>query len=151
MAQVSQQEYDQMNKEASRATKSYKTLPGAFFIGGLICMFGEMLLKWYLSMGINEKDAATLVSVTLIFLTALFTGFSLFNKLAKVAGAGTLVPITGFANSMVSPALEFKSEGFVLGLGAKMFIIAGPVIVYGLAASVLYGLVLYILQFFIKI
>ena len=106
------------------------------------------LMNLYSALGFNEKDAGMLVSVSLIFLTALFTGLSLFNVLAKHAGAGTLVPITGFANAMVSPALEFKSEGFILGLGAKMFIIAGPVLVYGISASIVYGIILYLVQVF---
>lgn len=140
------QEYEKLNQKASRNTKSYFTLPMAFLIGGLICTLGQALLNLYTYLGFNEKDASMLVSASLIFLTALFTGLSLFNVLAKYAGAGTLVPITGFANAMVSPALEFKSEGFILGLGAKMFIIAGPVLVYGISASIIYGIILYIIQ-----
>lgn len=140
------QEYEKLNQKASRNTKSYFTLPMAFLIGGLICTLGQALLNLYTYLGFNEKDAGMLVSASLIFLTALFTGLSLFNVLAKYAGAGTLVPITGFANAMVSPALEFKSEGFILGLGAKMFIIAGPVLVYGISASIIYGIILYIIQ-----
>ena len=141
----SKQEYTFMADQASRGTKSARTLPLAFLVGGAICALGQALLNLYSTVGFSEKDAGTLVSVSFIFLTALFTGLSLFNVLAKHAGAGTLVPITGFANSMVSPALEFKSEGFVLGLGAKMFVIAGPVLVYGISASVIYGIILWVI------
>ncbi len=145
---LTQQEYKKLNQKASQNTKSYITLPMAFLVGGLICTLGQALLNLYTYLGFNEKDAGTLVSASLIFLTALLTGLSLFNVLAKHAGAGTLVPITGFANAMVSPALEFKSEGFILGLGAKMFVIAGPVLVYGISASIIYGIILYLSQLF---
>lgn len=145
---LTNQEYEKLNQKASRNTRSYITIPTAFLVGGLICVLGQALLNLYLSFGMNDVDAACLVSSTLIFLTALFTGLSLFNKLAKYAGAGTLVPITGFANAMVSPALEFKSEGYILGLGAKMFVIAGPVLVYGISASIVYGIILYLIQTF---
>ena len=101
------------------------------------------MYQWF---GLNEAGAAAAVSVTLIFLSALFTGLGLFDKLAKHAGAGTLVPITGFANAVVSPALEFKSEGLVMGVGAKMFVIAGPVLVFGISASVIYGVLLVLFQ-----
>ncbi len=114
----------------------------AFMVGGLICLIGQLLLGAYGSIaGVDKDTAALLTSATLIALSALLTGFGLYDKVAAFAGAGTLVPITGFANAVVSPALEFKSEGFVLGTGAKMFIIAGPVIVYGIAASIVAGLV----------
>lgn len=114
----------------------------AFLIGGAICLVGQLLLNGYRSLpGLDKDTAALLTSATLIALSALLTGIGVYDKIAAFAGAGTLVPITGFANSVVAPALEFKSEGFVLGTGAKMFIIAGPVIVYGTSASVLAGLV----------
>ena len=145
---LTKQEYEKLNQKASKNTKSYITLPMAFLVGGLICTLGQALMNLYSTLGFNDKVAGMLVSASLIFLTALFTGLSLFNVLAKHAGAGTLVPITGFANAMVSPALEFKSEGFVLGLGAKMFIIAGPVLVYGISASIVYGIILYLVQVF---
>ena len=141
---LTKQEYEKLNQKASKNTKSYITLPMAFLVGGLICTLGQALMNLYSALGFNEKDAGMLVSVSLIFLTALFTGLSLFNVLAKHAGAGTLVPITGFANSMACAAMEFKSEGLILGLGAKMFIIAGPVIVYGTSASIIYGLIIYL-------
>lgn len=117
----------------------------AFVVGGGICVLGQGILDFWKAAGLNEKDAATATSITLIGLSALLTGLHLYEKLAKYAGAGTLVPITGFSNSVASPALEFKSEGFVLGTAAKMFTIAGPVIVYGISASIVYGIILVIL------
>ena len=116
----------------------------AFVIGGLICVLGELLVEWYKSMSLTHDAASALTSVTLFGLSALMTGLGLYDKLAKYAGAGTLVPITGFANAIASSALEFKSEGFVLGMCAKMFALAGPVLVMGTTASVLYGLILLI-------
>lgn len=141
-------EYSTISKKCSPDTKYYKTLPMAFVIGGLICCIGQAFNNLYEYMGMDKINAGTLTSVTLVFLSALFTGLGLYERLAKAGGAGTLVPITGFANAVVSPALEFKTEGYILGVGAKMFIIAGPVIVYGLAASVLYGIILFITQQF---
>ena len=121
----------------------------AFVVGGLICVLGQLICDGWMNMlDFTKKEAATATSVSLIFLSALFTGLKLYDKLAKHAGAGTVVPITGFANAVVSPALEFKSEGFVLGVGAKMFTIAGPVIVYGTVAGVVYGLVYWITTLF---
>ena len=139
--QLSKSQYSEMYKEASAGTKSYITIPKAFVIGGLICMLGEFFLSTYDRVGLGEKNAGIATSVTLIFLSALFTGLGLYSKLAKHGGAGTLVPITGFANSVVAPAVEFKAEGFILGLGAKIFIISGPVILYGTLASVIYGII----------
>lgn len=140
---ISQKEYGEMVKKASPASKSYKNIPLAFLIGGLICALGEGLIHLYMSFDMDKELAATLTSVTLIFASALLTGLDLYNKIAKVAGAGTLVPITGFANSVVAPALEFKSEGLIAGLGAKLFVISGPVLAYGLLASVVYGIIYY--------
>ncbi len=139
-------EYDKLTKKASPNTKLYLTLPKAFVIGGLICCLGQALFNLYSYWGLNEMNARSVTSITLIFFSAFLTGFGLYDKIAKHGGAGTLVPITGFANSVVAPALEFKTEGFVLGTAAKMFIIAGPVIVYGIAASVIYGIILYLFQ-----
>lgn len=140
-----QNEYSQMVKKASPNTKSYITIPSAFVIGGTICALGQVLMMWYASIGMEKDDAAALVSISLIFLSALLTGLNVYDNIAKYGGAGTLVPITGFANAVVSPALEFKSEGLILGVGAKMFVIAGPVIVYGAAASVIYGILYFLL------
>ncbi|WP_040197626.1 stage V sporulation protein AC [Candidatus Soleaferrea massiliensis] len=141
---ITNQEYDSLTKQASPGTKSYKTIPMAFLIGGLICVLGQAFINLYIWLGVDQQTASTLGSMTLIFIAALLTGLNMFDNIAKVAGAGTLVPITGFSNAVVSPALEFKSEGYVLGLGAKMFVIAGPVIVYGVVASVVYGLILFL-------
>ena len=119
----------------------------AFLIGGSICLFGELLYMLYSFMPfIPSSQASTLVSVTLIFISVLLTGLGVYDKIAKHAGAGTMVPITGFANSVVSPALEFKAEGFILGTGAKMFNLAGPVIVYGCSAASLYGLIYWVIE-----
>lgn len=142
---MSKKEYDQIVKKASPNTKSYKTIPSAFIIGGLICVIGEGLLNLWQYLDFSEKNAGILTSICLIFLSALLTGLGLYPKIAKHGGAGTLVPITGFANSVVSPAIEFKTEGYILGLGAKIFIIAGPVILYGTVASVIYGVIYWIL------
>lgn len=120
----------------------------AFVSGGAICLLGQVLRNLYEGWGLETEQAGTLMSVTLVFLSALFTGLSLYDDLAKHAGAGTLVPITGFANAVCAPAVEFKTEGFVLGTAAKMFTIAGPVIVYGTAASVVYGLIYWITTLF---
>lgn len=114
----------------------------AFLIGGLICCVGQLINQLYTMAGLDPRDAATACSITLVFIGVLLTALGLYDNIAKRAGAGTLVPITGFANSVAAPALEFKTEGFITGTAAKMFIIAGPVIVYGVSASVLYGLIL---------
>lgn len=139
-------EYDKLTKKHSPGTKLYFTLPKAFVIGGLICCLGQALFNLYTYLGMTELHARSVTSITLVFLSALLTGLKLYDKIAKHGGAGTLVPITGFANSVVAPALEFKTEGFILGTAAKMFVIAGPVIVYGILTSVVYGIILYIFQ-----
>ena len=120
----------------------------AFWIGGLICALGQGILNGYLALGLPEEDAGTAMSMTLVALSALLTGLSLYDNIAKHAGAGTLVPITGFANAITAPAVEFKTEGFILGVGAKIFTIAGPVILYGVTASVLYGLIYWLTTMF---
>ena len=145
---ITPNEYNEMTKKASPGTKSYKTIPMAFLIGGLICMAGEGLLNLYQYMGMSKDAAGAVTSITWIFVAALLTGLDLSNTLAKYAGAGPLVPSTGFSNGVVSPALEFKSEGYVLGLGAKLFVIAGPVIVYGISASIIYGIILYLFKLY---
>lgn len=118
----------------------------AFLIGGAICTIGQFFFNMYESFGIKEDCVAMLTSSTMVFLGALFTGFGLYDNLAKYAGAGTLVPITGFANAVASPAIEFKSEGYILGLAVKMFSVAGPVIVYGIASGFVAGIVYYIMS-----
>lgn len=145
---ISNQEYSELAKRISPPSAMYKTIPMAFVIGGGICVIGEMFMNLYQYMGVGTDQAGMWTSMTLIFLSALLTGLKLYDRIAQHAGAGTLVPITGFANSVVSPALDFKSEGFVLGLGAKMFVIAGPVIVYGISASIIYGIIYYISTLF---
>lgn len=144
---VTKKEYNEMSKKASPNSRSWVNIPVAFIIGGAICTLGEILLNIFTSFGLEKESAGAWASIILVFLSALFTGLGLYEKLAKHAGAGTLVPITGFANAVVSPAIESKTEGFILGVGSKIFTIAGPVILYGTAASVAYGLVYY---FFLK-
>ncbi len=122
-----------------------KNMLCAFLIGGLICCIGQLIGDLYRRAGLETEAAATATSVTLIFLGALLTGFGVYDGIARVAGAGTLVPITGFANSVAAPALEFRTEGFITGTAAKMFVIAGPVIVFGTGAGVIYGLLLCLL------
>ena len=145
---VTNKEYDKIVKKNSPKSKTYVNCLKAFTIGGGICALGQGLLEIFKYLGAEEQDAKTLVSVSLIFLGVLITALGFYDKIAKHAGAGTLVPITGFANAVSSPAIEFKTEGFVTGLGAKMFIIAGPVIVYGVSASIIYGIVLWGLHLF---
>ena len=140
-------EYNNYIKDKAPKSPLWGDLVKAFVIGGLICCIGEGLSMLYKDMaGLDQENAATAVSMTLVFLSALLTGLNIYDKLARFAGAGTLVPITGFANSVVSPALEFKTEGFILGTAAKMFTIAGPVITFGITASVIYGLILCLLR-----
>lgn len=145
---VTNKEYDKIVKRNSPKSKTYVNCSKAFVIGGGICALGQGMLELFRLLGFEEADAKTLVSVSLIFLGVLLTMLGVYDKIAKHAGAGTLVPITGFANAMSSPAIEFKTEGFITGLGAKMFIIAGPVIVYGVSASIVYGMVLWVLHLF---
>ena len=140
---VTQKEYYQMSKKASPNSKSWINIPMAFLVGGLICTLGEVVLNIFTHFGAEKEAAGAWASIILVFLSALFTGLGIYEKLARHAGAGTLVPITGFANAVVSSAIESKSEGYILGVGAKIFTIAGPVILYGTTASVIYGLVYY--------
>ena len=141
-------EYGKLVDEMSPRSPIWRDCLNAFWIGGAICALGQVFLNWYTSMGLEKTDAGTAASMTLVALSALLTGLSLYDNIAKAAGAGTLVPITGFANAISAPAVEFKTEGFVLGVGAKMFTIAGPVIVYGVSASVIYGLIYWITTLF---
>lgn len=146
--EISKRRYSELVSAKTPPSPIVKDIFSAFFSGGLICALGQLLLEAYVMLGIGEDDAKTLLSVTLIFIAAVLTGLGVFDKLAKRCGAGTLVPITGFANSVVSPAVEYKSEGQILGLGAKMFTIAGPVLVYGITASAIYGIVLWAIGMF---
>lgn len=137
-------EYDKMAKKASPPSHKLKNGFFAFVIGGAICAFGEGLSMIYEKIGIGRDDIKALVPITLIVITAVLTALGVFDKIAYYAGAGTIVPITGFANSIVSPAMEYQSEGRILGTGANMFKIAGPVLVFGTVAAVIYGIVYYI-------
>ena len=145
---MTEKEYGKMVERMAPKSPILKNCLKAFLIGGMICVLGQAILELYQYWGLDEEISATATSVTLVALSALLTGLSLYDNLAKHAGAGTLVPITGFANAVSSAAIEFKTEGFVLGVGAKMFTIAGPVIVYGVSASVVYGLIYWITTFF---
>ena len=144
---MTEKEYAKLVKDMSPKSPLGKDCWNAFWIGGLICAIGQLILNGYLALGLPEKVAGTAMSMTLVALSALLTGFSLYDNIAKHAGAGTLVPITGFANAISSAAIEFKTEGFILGVGTKMFTIAGPVIVYGVGASVICGLIYWITTF----
>ena len=141
---MTNQEYNQYVSARAKPSPIAKDMVWAFCVGGSICAGGQLLSNLYQSWGVSKEDAGTWVSITLIFLASLLTGLGVFDDIAKRAGAGTLVPITGFANSMVSPAVEFKSEGFITGTAVKLFTIAGPVLVYGISASVIYGIILWI-------
>ena len=151
------------NKQKSHAVRAYgelvdrllpksemgKGMLRAFWVGGVICMIGQGITdcgKTFLSL--DKTQAGTLCSVVLIFLSALLTGIGLYDRIGKYAGAGSIVPITGFSNSVVAPAMEFRREGLVMGVGAKLFTLAGPVLVYGISSSVVYGLILWIMQLF---
>ena len=143
---MTEKEYAKLVKDLSPKSPLFKDCVKAFLIGGLICTIGQLIQNGYLALGLEKKDAGTAMSMTLVAISALLTGLSLYDNIAKHGGAGTLVPITGFANAVAAPAVEFKTEGFILGVGAKIFQIAGPVIVYGVSASVIYGLIYWICQ-----
>jgi stage V sporulation protein AC len=138
-------EYSRYVNAKSKRSPLGRDMVWAFVVGGLICDVGQAFLMLYERWGLDKTAAGTAVSITLIAAAAILTGLGLFDKLAKRAGAGTLVPITGFANAMVSPALEFKHEGFVTGTAVKLFSVAGPVLVFGISASMLYGMLLRLL------
>lgn len=138
---MTEKQYGKLVSEMAPKSPMGRDCLNAFLIGGIICTLGQVFVNGYTNLGLDKDAAGAAGSMTLVALSALLTGLSLYDDIAKHAGAGTLVPITGFANSIAAPAVEFKTEGFVLGVGAKMFTIAGPVIVYGLAASMVYGLI----------
>lgn len=144
----SNKEYQKMVEKVSPNSSLGRNMLAAFLVGGTICCIGQAFADLYIYLGMAREKASTLASVTLIFLAVLLTGLKKFNNLAKIGGAGALVPITGFANAMSSTAIEFKNEGFVLGTGANIFKIAGPVIAYGTLASVLYGVIYWITTVF---
>ncbi|MBR5534741.1 MAG: stage V sporulation protein AC [Ruminiclostridium sp.] len=144
--QWSNAEYNAYVAAKAKPSPLGKNMVWAFCVGGLICVLGQGLLDFYQSRGLGEEAAGTAECVTLIFLAAFLTGIGVFDRIAKHAGAGTMVPITGFANAMVSPAMEFKQEGLVTGTAVKLFTVAGPVLVYGISASVVYGVILWVIQ-----
>ena len=148
MTDMTDRDYGKLVNERSKPSPLGKNILWAFLVGGGICTIGQGLTQLFQQYGLDQDQAGTATSVTLILAAALLTGLGLFDKLAKRAGAGTLVPITGFANAMVSPALEFKSEGLITGTAAKLFTVAGPVLVFGISASVIYGLILCLLKSF---
>ena len=145
---MSPKEYQQYVQNKAKKSPIVKDTVLAFVIGGLICVVGQLIQNGWSAAGLDQEAAGTATSCSLVFLSALLTGLNLYNKIARFGGAGTLVPITGFANAVVSPAIDFKSEGFVTGMAAKMFVVAGPVIVYGVSTSVIYGIILVLLQSF---
>ena len=145
---MTERQYGKLVQQISPKSPIGKDCLLAFIVGGGICTLGQAFANWYQMLELSKDDAYMAASMSLVVLSALFTGLSLYDNLAKYAGAGTLVPITGFANSIAAPAVEFKTEGFILGVGAKMFTIAGPVIVYGVSASVVYGLIYWIRTLF---
>ena len=145
---MTQKQYAKLVQQISPNSPVGKDCLMAFLVGGMICLLGQCCITLYTSLGLPKEEAGTAASMSLVALSALLTGLSLYDDLAKAAGAGTLVPITGFANAISAPAVEFKTEGFILGVGAKMFTIAGPVIVYGLSASVVYGLIYWLCTLF---
>lgn len=145
---MTDQEYSRLVQQMARPTAKGKNTLWAFLVGGAICTLGQLILEGFMALGVSKENAGTWTTIVLIFLSALFTALHIYDKLANYAGAGTLVPVTGFANSVVSPAMEFKAEGFITGMAAKMFQIAGPVLVFGIGSSVVYGLILCLLGAF---
>lgn len=143
---LSNKDYAQFVQDRAKKSPVVKDCTLAFLIGGAICVLGQAILDGYSALGLSQTDAGTATSVTLVGLSVLLTGLNLYNKLARYGGAGTLVPITGFANAVASPAIDFRAEGLVTGMAAKMFTVAGPVIVFGLAASAVYGVLLCLLK-----
>lgn len=145
---ISKDEYSKMTDKASPNSPTFLNCLKAFLVGGIICLFGQILNTIFLNLGLNKDEIAIATPSIIIIITAILTGIGVFDKIAEFAGAGTIVPITGFANSIVSPSLEFKHEGFVLGTAAQMFTIAGPVLVYGIGASFIYGLIIFIFKLY---
>lgn len=144
--EISKQEYQKFVQDRAKSSPIVKNCALAFVIGGGICVLGQAVMDGWTALGLEKTDAGTATSVCLVFLSVLLTGLNLYNKLGRYGGAGTLVPITGFANAVASPAIDFKSEGLITGMAAKMFTVAGPVIVFGVAASAVYGVILMALQ-----
>lgn len=143
--EISKQEYQKFVQDRAKSSPVVKNCALAFVFGGVICVLGQAIMDGWTALGLEKTDAGTATSICLVFLSVLLTGMNLYNKLGRYGGAGTLVPITGFANAVASPAIDFKSEGLVTGMAAKMFTVAGPVIVFGVTASVIYGVILMLL------
>lgn len=137
----SKEEYQAYVDDKTPNSPIWKNCFNAFLVGGIICAIGQIIFEWCKLRGLDETNSYTVVSMCLVFASAFLTALNVFNKIGKFAGAGSLIPITGFANSIVSPAMEYKSEGYVMGVGAKMFTVAGPVLVYGISTSILVGLI----------
>lgn len=138
--------YSKMVEESTPPSRLLFNCFKAFCVGGLICIIGQFVMNIFLSYGVNKDEVGTFVSAVMIFIGALLTGIGVYDDIGKHAGAGSVVPITGFANSIVSPAMEFKTEGYILGIGAKMFTIAGPVLVYGISSSIIVGIIYYFIR-----
>lgn len=139
-----QKNYQEYVNQKSPNSPILKNCFNAFWVGGLICSIGQIIFSFCLYKGLDETSSGTIVSIILIAISAFLTGLNIFNKIGKFAGAGSLVPITGFANSIVAPAMEYKSEGYIMGVGAKMFTVAGPVLVYGISTSIIVGIVYFL-------
>jgi len=148
MKNMTNEEYNALVSQRAMPSPMWKNTLWAFFVGGGICSFGQLLVNLYKSLGLDKDRAGTAGSMTLILIAAVLTGLGIFDAISKRAGAGTLVPITGFANAVVSPAVEFKTEGLITGTSAKLFTVAGPVLVFGVSASVIYGIILVLMQSF---
>jgi len=148
MKNMTNEEYNALVSQRAMPSPMWKNTLWAFFVGGGICAFGQLLVNLYKSLGLDKDRAGTAGSMTLILIAAVLTGLGIFDAISKRAGAGTLVPITGFANAVVSPAVEFKTEGLITGTSAKLFTVAGPVLVFGVSASVIYGIILVLMQSF---
>lgn len=146
--EVKKEEYKSMVESATAKSKGLKNTSLAFLAGGIICVIGQLICNLLKDQGFDEQNSRALCSILLVFLGSFLTAIKIYDKIAKHAGAGTIVPITGFANSIVSPAIEFKSEGHIMGIGAKMFVIAGPVLVFGTISSVIYGLIVWFFKLY---
>ncbi|MDA8226799.1 MAG: stage V sporulation protein AC [Desulfitobacterium hafniense] len=144
---ITPEEYKKLSQQRTPKPKAARNIPRAFLVGGLICAIGQIIINFFLASGLSRNDASSAATAVLIFIGALLTGLGVYDDIGKWAGAGSIVPVTGFANSIVSPALEFKREGYVMGVGAKLFTIAGPILVYGIATSIAVGLIYYVLRF----
>jgi len=148
MQQVTKKDYAELVKQHSPGSKVIRSALGAFIVGGLICAMAQGLINLYKSAGLDQAAASAATSVTVIFIAALLTGFNAYSHIAKIGGAGSLVPISGFSNAVASAAMEYKDEGYILGVGAKLFAVAGPVIVYGYSAGIIYGIIIYLFRLY---